>query len=141
MIFLVSKDPFSAMQLQNKLKLAGQQQVEIFLSVEEVEQNLYKLPDMILMDENLTFSNLLYLTQSVKVYDGQMHVIWLCQKDSADLRKLYKSYGVAHCIPKNEVLLDELLGKVHETLNEPKNKKNSSRRMEFLKKNLLDIGF
>lgn len=139
MIFLVSKDPFNAMQLQNELKLAGESYVEIFLSVEEAERNLYKLPDMVLMDENLSFSNLLYLTQSVKIYDAHTQVIWLCQKECNDLQKVYESYGVTYCIPKNRVLLEDMAVKVHETLSKSDGKRNSHRRMEYLKKNLLDI--
>lgn len=137
MIFLVSKDPFSALQLQNHLRLAGLSQVEIYLSIEEAEHNLYKLPDLVLAENNLSFSKLLYLTLSVKQYDAHMQVIWLCQKDSTQLHKLYKSYGVAHCISKSEVLLEEMMAKVHETLQEGNNKRNSSKRVEFLKKNFL----
>lgn len=139
MIFLVSKDPFHAMQLQNQLKLTGESYVEIFLSVEEAEHNLYKLPDMILMDENLRFSNLLYLTQSVKIYDAHTRVIWLCQQECNNLQKVCKSHGVVHCIPKNEMLPEDMAVKVHEILGELNGKRSSNKRMKYLKKNLLDM--
>ncbi len=139
MIFLVSKDPFSAIQLQNQLKLAGELQVEIFLSVEEAEHNLYKLPDIILIEDNLSFSSLLYLTQSVKHHDAQTQVIWLCQKNCNDLHIIYKNYGVVNCIARNELLLEEMADKVQEILREPNNKMNNSKRIALLKKNLLDM--
>jgi DNA-binding NarL/FixJ family response regulator len=139
MIFLVSKDPFNAMQLQNQLKLTGESYVEIFVSVEEVERNLYKLPDMVLMDENLSLSNLLYLTRSVKIYDTHTQIIWLCQKECNDLQKVCKSYGVAYCIPKNKVLLEDMAAKIHEILGELNSQRSSNKRMEYLKKNLLDM--
>lgn len=141
MIFLVSQDPFSALQLQSQLKLTGLPPVEIFLSVEETENNLYKLPDIVLIDENLSFPKLLALTQSVKGYNAQLKVIWLCEKDRTALQKIYQAHGAAHCIPKDELLLDSSLVKVHILLQHAYTKRSRQQRMEFLKKNLLSISF
>lgn len=139
MIFLVSKDPFNALQLQNQLKLTDLPPTEIYLSVEEAENNLYKLPGIVLIDENLAFSNLLYLTQSIKIYDAQLPVIWLCKKDGSELQKTYKGYGVTHCIPEDEILLDKSLTKIHSILQDSAHQRSNKCRMEFLKKELLKL--
>lgn len=108
MIFIVSTNPFGAVQLQSQLKSTNHQMVEVFLSAEEAEQNLYKLPDLILLDNSLELTDLLYLTQSVKSYDASIQILWLCNEDAFELKKMYKSYGVSHCLNKGEFLLEQV---------------------------------
>lgn len=139
MIFLVSKDPFSALQVQYKLKLIGAPAVEIYLSVEEAESNLYKLPQIVLLEENLELSNLLYLTQSVKLYDSQINVLWICREECSELEKIYKEHGVTSCLTKNDYLIEQLSLKIHEMLSGLNGKDTSKKRMQLLKNNLLNM--
>lgn len=108
MIFIVSTNPFGAVQLQAQLKANNQQLVEIFLSAEEAEQNLYKVPDLIILDNSLELTDLLYLTQSIKAYDPGIQILWLCNEEGIELRRMYKSYGVSHCLNKGEFLLEQI---------------------------------
>lgn len=139
MLFLVSKDPFSALQLQHQLKLIGAPAAEIYLSVEEAESNLYKLPHIVLLEDNLKLSNLLYLTQSVKIYDSQINVMWLCREEGSELEKIHKGYGVTCCLTKNDYLIEQLSLKIHEMLNGLNGKDTSKKRMQLLKNNLLNM--
>lgn len=137
MIFLTGKFPFEAVQLQNQLRLTTRQQTEIFLSVEEAEANLYKMPDAIILDDNLGLTNLLYLTQSIKIYDSKIEVIWFCEDDYKELLGLHKSYGVFLCLNKKETSLEALSLSLMEICNRQEENHHRLRRKERLKKNLL----
>lgn len=108
MIFLVSKNPMEAVQLQRTLKGTYQNSLDVYLSLNEVEENLYKLPDIIFIDENLELSDLISLTQSIKAYDPEIHVVWLCNSGSPYLEKIHKSYGVYHCLLKETHFLERI---------------------------------
>lgn len=136
MIFLISKLPFEAVQLQNHLKAATQQQIDIYLSVEEAEANLYKVPDVIVLDDNLGLTNLLYLTQSVKIYDSSIEVVWLCKEDYKELEGLQKSYGAFKCLSKDGTSLELLSFTLLEICNQQEEDQRQKRK-EYLKKNLL----
>lgn len=136
MIFLISKLPFEAAQLQNQLRVTTQQAVDVYLSVEEAEANLYKIPDVIILDENLGLTNLLYLTQSIKIYDSNIEVIWFCGEDYPELCKLQKSYGTYKCLNKKENPLELLSLSVMEICNRQEEGQQQKRK-EYLRKNLL----
>lgn len=137
MLFLVSKDPFSALQLQQQLRLIAASPVEIYLSVEEAESNLYKLPRLVLLEDNLEAPNLLYLTESIKLYDSQIALIWLCRKEHTGLEKIHKGYGVASCLTRDDQLPGQLSVKVQEILKGLK-ENDTKKRVRLLKKKLFD---
>ena len=137
MIFIVNQDPFAAVQLQRQLKSTNDQFVEVYLSAEEAEQNLYKLPELILLDENLEFGNLLYITQSIKAYDASIQTVWLCSEDSSELKKMYPSYGVLQCIPKGDYFLERLSLTIIESRKNFSRTKHDQKRIEHLRNNIL----
>lgn len=138
MIFIVNQDPFGAVQLQKQLKNTNDQFVEIYLAAEEAEQNLYKLPELILLDENLGFGDLLYLTQSIKAYDASIHIVWLCSESSSELQKMYPSYGVTQCITKGEYFLERLSLTIFESRKTMSRSKHHQKRIEHLRNNQLN---
>lgn len=137
MIFIVNQDPFAAVQLQKQLKNTNDQFVEIYLSAEEAEQNLYKLPELILLDENLEFGNLLYITQSIKAYDASIQIVWLCSENSSELKKMYPSYGVLQCIPKGDYFLERLSLTIIEARQNISRSMHHQKRIEHLRNNIL----
>lgn len=137
MIFIINKEPFDAVALQSHLKQASRQFVEAYYSVEEAEANLYKLPDIILLDDNLELTDFLYITQSIKAYDPGIQIIWLCQESSFELLKMYKSYGVSYCLKKNEGLLERLSLSILEAHQQLDKNENSEKRKEQLRKSIL----
>ncbi len=139
MIFIVNSEPFAAVQFQNQLKSINNNSAEVYLSTEETEQNLYKHPDIILLDENLGLADLLYLTQSIKAYDASIQIIWICNPNSSDLKKMYRSYGVMQCLAKGEYFLERLsltIIEARETLTRSKGRQN---RIEHLRQNILNM--
>ena len=136
MIFLISKFPFEAVQLQNQLRVTTQQPADVYISVEEAEANLYKMPDTIILDDNLGLTNLLYLTQSIKIYDSKIEVIWFCDEDYQELLNLHKSYGVYKCLNKKKDPLELLSLSVMEICNRQEEGQRKKRK-EYLRKNLL----
>lgn len=137
MIFIVGADPFGAVQFQTQLRNANQKFVEVFLSAKETEQNLYKLPDLVLLDHSLNLSDLLYLTQTIKAYDSAIQIIWLCDATCAELKRMYKSYGVSHCLNKGEYLLEQIILISIETKEKNSRTESSKKRIEHLRKNIL----
>lgn len=136
MIFIVSTNPFGAVQLQSQLRSTNHQLVEVFLSAEEAEQNLYKLPDLILLDNSLELTDLLYLTRSIKAYDSSIQILWLCNEDAWELKKMYKSYGVSHCLQKGEFLLEQICLIAIEAKENDLRDEFSRKRIEHLRKNI-----
>lgn len=138
MIFIVSTNPFGAVQLQSQLKSTNNQLVEVFLSAGEAEQNLYKLPDLILLDNSLELTDLLYLTQSIKAYDSSIRIVWLCNEDAYELKKMYVSYGVSHCLNKGEFLLEQVTLIAIEAKEEGLRDEFSQKRIEHLRKSIFN---
>lgn len=139
MIFLVNKDPFATLQLQNQLKEANIHAVEIYLSVNEAEQNLYKLPEVILLDENMELGNLLYLTQSIKAYDSSIQIIWICCESSSEIKKIFKSYGVMQCLTRGDYFLERLSLTIIEARETISRSKSRQKRIEKLRQDSLDL--
>ena len=136
MIFIVSTDPFGAVQLQARLKNANNPFVEVYLSPEETEQNLYKLPDVVLIDHNLELADILYLTQSIKAYDSNIQIIWMCDGECAELKKMHKSYGVSYCLSKEDYFLEKIALVAREAKEQSDQDANSLRRIEHLRKSI-----
>lgn len=128
MIFIINKEPVGAVSLQSHLKQASRQPVEVYFSVEEVEANLYKLPDIILLDDSIPLTDFLYITQSIKAYDPGIQIIWTCLEDSFELQKMYRSYGVSCCLNKNEGLLERLSLSILEANQELNRSENAEKR-------------
>lgn len=136
MIFIVSKDPFGAVQFQKQLKNTNNQFVEVYLSVEEVEQNLYKLPDVVLIHQSLELTDLLYLTQSIKAYDPIIQIIWICDSNCIELQKMHKSYGVSHCLHKEDYLLEKITIITQEAKQQSLRDDNCKKRIEYLRNSI-----
>lgn len=136
MIFIVGADPFSAVQLQMKLRNAKQQFVEVFLSAEETKQNLYKLPDLVLLDHSLDLSVLLELTDAIKRYDSGIQIIWLCDETCIELKNIHKSYDISHCLNKGEYLLEQIILITIETKEKNSRLESSKKRIEHLRKSI-----
>ncbi|WP_017730273.1 hypothetical protein [Nafulsella turpanensis] len=136
MIFLTSRFPFEAVQLLNQLRITTQECINIFPTVEEAEANLYKIPDIVLLDDNLGLTNLLYLTQSIKIYDSKIEVVWFCAEEYKELHSLHESYGVYQCFHKEQTSLELLSFTIMEICKREKEGQKQKRK-EYLRKNLL----
>lgn len=139
MIFIVNNDPFGAIQLQNQLKNANNHSVEIYLSIDETEQSLYKLPEVVLIDENMDLANLLYLTQSIKAYDSSIQVVWLSKNNSPELKRMCKSYGVLQCLSKEEFFFERLSLTIIEAKESATKNKFRKKRLEKLEDTFLNV--
>lgn len=138
MIFLASKKPMEAVPLQKTLLESYNFCIDIYLSLHEVEENLYKLPDIIFIDENLEIPDLISLTQSIKAYDPEIQVVWLCKKSSPYLEKIYKSYGVYHCLKKEDYFLERISLLILEIKQQPTQKIRSQRKKAHMKRIILN---
>ena len=136
MIFIVSTDPFGAVQFQRQLKNIHNQFVEVYLSVEEVEQNLYKLPDVVLIHQSLELTDLLYLTQSIKAYDPIIQIVWICDANCLELQKMHKSYGVSHCLNQEDYFLEQITLITHEAKQQNLRDESCRKRIEHLRSSI-----
>ncbi len=114
-IFIVEDDPFYRDLLKGCLRNIGYTDVYTYSSGDECVLNLYRQPDVILLDHNLDGKNGIETLKSIKGYDPEIFVVYVSgQKDlqiAIDSLK-YGSFDYITKDPKVHERLEKVLNRI-----------------------------
>jgi DNA-binding NtrC family response regulator len=107
-IFIVEDDPFYREIILNHLLQQDFDSIQVFKNGKELSDNLYKNPDIILLDYNLTDKNGLELLKEVKGFNPDIQVVFLSGQETIEVAVESLRYGAFDYILKNDLALDKL---------------------------------
>lgn len=108
-IFIVEDDRFYGEVIKNELEQKGYTQVEIHQSGEECISNLYKMPDIILLDYLLADSiNGVEVLKLIKTFNPDAQVIMLSGQEELNVAVNSLKYGAFDYVIKKEGALSEI---------------------------------
>ncbi len=104
-IFIVEDDAFFATILNHEILKNNLGDVEIFLTGEGFMDNLYKMPDIVLLDYNLNTTNGLEVLKKIKSFNPNIKVILISSQDNASVAiKSFKNGAYGYIEKNNDVL-------------------------------------
>ena len=101
-IFIVEDDPFYANLLEQEIKKSRIGKVETFHSGENFLDNLFKMPDIVLLDHNLGTMSGIDILKQIKSVNPNIQVIFLSAQEKMNVAIQSLKYGAYDYVEKSE---------------------------------------
>ncbi len=101
-IFIVEDDVFYATLLEKQLLENQLDNVEVYCTGEECLDNLYKMPNVVLLDYDLGSSNGIDVLKNIKSVNPNIEVIFLSGQEKMNVAITSLKYGAYDYIEKNK---------------------------------------
>ncbi len=109
LIFIVEDDVIYQEIVRNELEQKKFNNVEVFSSGVDCVNNLYKMPDIILVDYNLDNTmDGIQLLKKIKVFNPNIQVLMLSAQEKLDVAINSMKYGAYDYIIKNDVAMKRI---------------------------------
>jgi len=102
-IFIVEDNVFYASLLKNEIVKNKLGKVESFSSGESFLENLFKMPDIVLLDYNLESMNGIEVLKNIKSINPNIQVIFLSAQEKMNVAITSLKYGAYDYVEKNDV--------------------------------------
>lgn len=140
LIYLVEDEKFFSSIALQMLKSMGYHNVAQYYSGKDIRLNLYKNPDIVILDHNLGDENGIEILREIKSVNPNIEVIFLSGQEEMQVAINSLKYGAFDYVTKNE----ECFEKLKKTLNKLQETKRlleqKSRRANFAKRLLAKLG-
>jgi DNA-binding NtrC family response regulator len=107
-IFIVEDDAFYASLLKNEIVKNRLGKVESFSSGESFMNNLYKMPDIVLLDHNLGSMKGVDILKEIKSINPNIQVILLSAKEKMRIAITSLKFGAYDYVEKNDFAFDRI---------------------------------
>jgi DNA-binding NtrC family response regulator len=107
-IFVVEDDPFYLELITHLLTTEGYHEVETFSKSDDCINNLYKMPDLCILDYNLEEGTGMDVLRHIKSINPDIQVIFLSGQEAMDVALKTLKYGAFDYIIKNENAMERL---------------------------------
>jgi DNA-binding NtrC family response regulator len=107
-IFIVEDDTFYANLLKNEIVKHTLGEVESFSTGESFMNNLFKMPDIVLLDHNLGSMEGVDILKKIKSINPNIQVILLSAQDKMWIAITSLKYGAYDYVEKNDFALDRI---------------------------------
>jgi len=107
-IFIVEDDAFYASLLKNEIVKNKVGRVEVFHSGEKFLDNLFKMPDVVLLDHNLGSMRGLEVLKQIKSINPNIQVIFLSAQEKLQVAITSLKYGAYDYVEKNDSTLTRI---------------------------------
>jgi DNA-binding NtrC family response regulator len=101
LIFIVEDDVFYASAIKHELEKEKLTNIEVYHSGEEAFGNMYKLPEIVLLDHGLGDANGLSILKKIKSLNPSIQVVFLSGQDALDVAVKSLKYGAFDYIEKD----------------------------------------
>jgi DNA-binding NtrC family response regulator len=108
-IFIVEDDAFYASLLKNEIIKNKLGHVESFSTGESFMDNLYKMPDIVLLDHNLGSMEGIDILKKIKSINPNIQVILLSAQDKMRIAITSLKYGAYDYVEKNDFAFDRII--------------------------------
>ena len=108
-IYIVEDDAFYANILKNEIMKNRLGEVESFSTGESFMANLYKMPDIVLLDHNLGTMQGIDILKNIKSINPNIQVILLSAQEEMRVAITLLKYGVYDYVEKNEDALKKIV--------------------------------
>ncbi len=102
LIYIVEDDQFYAEMLKMQLENFGHKKLEVLHSGKALSENLYKQPDIVLLDYNLGDTTGLEILKKIKAYNPNIQVVFLSGQDDLQIAVNCLKYGAYDYVVKND---------------------------------------
>ena len=129
-IFVVDDDQFMLNLIEHDLNERGFQHIETFLDGEDCINNLYQMPDVVILDYRMDNLNGLDVLKQIVSFNPDILVLFLTAQKQLQVAIDSLKYGAFDYIEKSNDAVDEIVSRInagYELLTE-------SRKGKFLKK-------
>ena len=118
LIFIVEDDPIYRELIAHELRVAGYSNLELYSSGSEVVHQLFKSPEIILLDFHLgeEMDGLIVL-KTVKAFNPDIQVIILSAQEKLSIAVNSMKYGAYDYVAKNEVAPARIQGLIERICN------------------------
>lgn len=107
-IFIVEDDAFYANLLKNEIVKNRLGKVESFSSGESFLENLFKMPDIVLLDYNLGSMEGVEVLKNIKAINPNIQVIFLSAQEKMNVAITSLKYGAYDYVEKNDVAFNRI---------------------------------
>ena len=107
-IFIVEDDAFYASLLKNEIVKNRLGEVESFSSGEDFMENLFKMPDIVLLDYNLGSMQGVDILKKIKSINPNIQVILLSAQEKMRIAITSLKYGAYDYVEKNDFAFDRI---------------------------------
>ena len=107
-IFIVEDDAFYANLLKNEIVTNKLGEVTCFSSGETFLENLYKMPDLVLLDYNLGSMQGVDILKKIKAINPNIQVILLSAQEKMRVAITSLKYGAYDYVEKNDFAFDQI---------------------------------
>jgi DNA-binding NtrC family response regulator len=107
-IFIVEDDAFYASLLKNEILKNRLGEVASFSNGESFMENLFKMPDIVLLDYNLGSMEGISILKKIKSINPNIQVIILSAQDKMRIAVTSLKYGAYDYVEKNDVAFDRI---------------------------------
>jgi len=108
-IFIVEDNAFYAMLLKNKIFKNKLGKVESFSSGESFMDNLFKMPDIVLLDHNLGSMQGVDILKKIKSINPNIQVILLSGQEKMRVAITSLKYGAYDYVEKNDAAFNRIV--------------------------------
>jgi len=125
-IFIVEDDAFYATLLKKEITKNRLGSVETYHSGEDFVDNLYKMPDVVLLDHNLGKMNGVEVLKKIKSISPKIQVIFLSAQEKMHVAITSLKFGAFDYVEKNDTALSRVkalirrIGKFNQIAEEKK---------------------
>jgi len=107
-IFIVEDDTFYAELLKNEIEKNRLGEVKYFSSGESFMNNLFKMPDIVLLDHNLGSMQGVDILKKIKSLNPNIQVIILSAQDKMKVAITSLKFGAYDYVEKNDFAFDRI---------------------------------
>jgi DNA-binding NtrC family response regulator len=116
-IFIVEDDTFYGSLLKNEIVKNRLGNVEHFSTGESFLENLFKMPDIVLLDYHLGTMNGVNILKKIKSINPNIHVILLSAQEQMKIAITSLKYGAYDYIEKNDIAFTRIKGLIRSISN------------------------
>lgn len=134
-IFIVEDDSFYGEIIKNELEQNDYTQIELHTSGEDCINNLYKMPNIVLLDYQLEGTyNGIEVLKKIKAFNPDIQVIMLSGQDQLEIAVNCLKYGAFDYVVKTDGALTQMISLLQkiEKWNEIIAKKKSAKKKTLL---------
>lgn len=108
-VFIVEDDAFYASLLENEIVKNSIGKVEVYHSGEKFLDNLFKMPDVVLLDHNLGSMKGIDVLKEIKSISPNIQVIFLSAQEKLQVAITSLKYGAYDYVEKNDSTLTRVV--------------------------------
>ncbi len=127
LIFIVEDDEIYSSLVHSFLHKKGYTNIKVYSTGDDCIENLFLIPDIIIMDYQLGEMNGIDVLRKVKAFDPDIHVMFMSGQNSVDVAVNSLKYGSIDYILKDENALTVIADTIDKIFNNIMNHKKKSR--------------